>query len=273
VFCSYPCQWTEHVTKRKRLLIGLGIVVIVGGIYLRFFGVQTGCALMVRYWYRKMPDAAKIPLPLPDPSISNVPHKKISYLGYELEVPWDDIDEQKDKTAGSIHLTYFRSGNVFWFSTFPPKDFVNTVMKTAKLDPRGFQQLIGEDAFESDYAFHQRMLQITPSAITPFVSRRQAVAGEMLLLIKAISMPKAGSGIFTIQAPGFEGFQFENPQTRPFRVTDELFSDDGGIDLIFIQKTDGSAPTISQPEINRVIRSIRKLPVQVVKSNGTIKGN
>jgi hypothetical protein len=136
-----------------------------------------------------------------------------------------------------------------------------------KLDPQGFKQLYGDEAFESDFAFHEKMLQLTPSKITPFISRRQAVAGSMLLIIKATSMPKAASGIFSIQAPGFEGFQFETPQARPSRITDELYSNDGGIDLIFFQKADGSAPTLSQAEINRVIQSIRKAQVQAATLN------
>jgi hypothetical protein len=60
-------------------------------------------------------------------------------------------------------------------------------------------------------------------------------------------MPQAGSGIFSIQAADFRGLQFEDPQSRPQRITDELYSDNGAIDLIFAQKIDGSAPTISQP--------------------------
>jgi hypothetical protein len=256
------------MSKRNRILIALGIGVVVGGTYLWFFGTQTACALTVRYTYRKMPDVAKVPIPLSDLSISNIRHRMVSYFGFEFELPWDDVDEQKDKTVGTIHVTYSQSGNAFWFSTFPPKEFVNGLMKTAKLDPQGFRQLYGDKAVESDYAFHQKMLQLTPSEITPFVSRKQAIAGQMLLLIKAISMPKASSGIFSIQTPDFQGFQFENPQTRPLRITDELYSNEAGIDVMFLQKVDGSAPTISQPEINRVIQSIRKVPTQAVVSNG-----
>jgi hypothetical protein len=255
------------MSRRKRILIGLGTAVIFSGMYLWFFGVQTACALMVRYTYRKMPDVAKTPIPLSDSSISETRHRTASHFGYEFELPWDDVDEQKDKTVGTIHISYSRSGNTFWFSTFPPKEFVNGLMKTGKLDPQALRQLYGDEAFESDYAFHQKMLTLTPSEITPFVSQRQAIAGQMLLIIKAISMPKASSGIFSIRTPGFEGFQFENPQTRPLRITEELYSNEGGINVIFLQKVDGSAPTISQPEINRVIQSIRKVPIQAAVSN------
>jgi hypothetical protein len=141
--------------------------------------------------------------------------QKVSHFGYDFELPWDDIDEQKDKTTGTIHVSAFRSGNAFWFSTFPPKNFVNLIMKESNLDTQGFRQLYGDEAFESDYNFHKKMLQTTPSEITPFVSRREAAGGMILLLLKATSMPKADSGIFSIRTAGFDGFQFEAPPGAP----------------------------------------------------------
>ncbi len=248
--------------KWARVLIVLGSLSLAAVAYLYFFGPQTFSAFLVRDWARKLPDIEKTPIPLSDTSVSATPHTKISYFGYELELPWDDVDEAKSKTGGSIRLTAFRSGNAFWFSTFPPKNFVNLIMKESKLDPQHFRLIYGDEASESDYGFYKEMLGTTPSRITPFISQREAVAGQMLLLFKGISMPKAESGIFSIQTPDFRGFQFENPQARPFRVTDELYSSDGGIDLMFIQKIDGSTPEISQPEINRVVQSIHKVPIQ-----------
>ncbi len=46
----------------------------------------------------------KTPAPLTDLSISNVRTQEVSYFGYEFELPWDDVDEQKSKTTGSIHV-------------------------------------------------------------------------------------------------------------------------------------------------------------------------
>jgi len=248
--------------KWKRVVLRLGVAVIVLGAYGWLFGSQTMTALLARYEYRKLPDVGKTPVVLTDLSISSTAHRTVSYFGYEFELPWDDVDEQKDETGGQIHLTFFRSGNTFWFSTFPAKDFVNGIVKMGKLDPKSLRQLYGDEAVESDYGFHRIMLLTTPYEITPFISRRQAAARALLLTIKGIAMPKARSGIFSIQAADFRGFQFENPQSRPQRITVELYSDDGGIDLIFAQTIDGSAPMISQPEINRVIQSIHKIPVR-----------
>jgi hypothetical protein len=103
------------------------------------------------------------------------------------------------------------------------------------------------------------MLAVTPRDIGPFMPRQRAVAGSMLLLIKAIAMPKADSGIFAIQAQGFQGFQFENPKSRPPRIVDDLYSNDGGVELMFMLKPGGNGPGISQAEINRVIQSVYKI--------------
>jgi len=68
-----------------RILVRIGIVVVLGGVYLWFFGVQTTSALMVRYQFRKLPDVAKTPVPLSDLSTSNVPHRAVCYFGYEFD--------------------------------------------------------------------------------------------------------------------------------------------------------------------------------------------
>lgn len=255
------------MSRWQRILIWVGIAVCAGGIYLSQFGAQTACALVVHYQFRELPDVARRPTPLLDLSVSGVPHKAASYFGYDFELPSDDVEEGKDKTFGTVHVSYFRSGNSLWFSTFRPKDFVTDVMKTTKLSQRDMTQLFGEDALESDYAFQKKMLELTPSEITPFISRRQAISGQALLMLKATSMPKAGSGIFSIESGDFRGFQFENPQERPSRVTVELFSDDGGVNVIFIQKP--GAAEISQPEINRVIQSIHKTPLPAASITGS----
>ncbi len=252
--------------QTKRILIAAGSVLVVGVIYLSLFGIQTGLALMARYQYRRVPEVALTPIALTDSSVSDTQHKKITHMGYEIELPWDDVDEQKSKIAGPICLTAFHSGNAFWFSKFPPKEFVNLVTKTPRLNPQNLRQAFGDDAFQSDYGFMSKMLQATPKGIRPLGSRQEAIAGSMMLVIKALSMPKTESGIFSFKVKGLQGFQYGNPQSRPYRIEDQLFGNDGGIELIFYQKVGGSETSISQAEINRVIQSIHRVPTQVLAS-------
>jgi hypothetical protein len=255
------------VSKSNRLLVGLGIAAVVGA-YVWTFGPQTMLTLIARYEYRRIPAAENIPVALSDLSVSSVPHKTVAYFGYEFELPWDDVDEQKSRTAETVHvhITAFHSGNAFWFSTFPARDFVKNIVGKTKLTPEQFRQIYGNEAFESDLGFMRTMLQITPRGMSPFMPKRQAAASSTLLLIKAISVPEAESGIFLIRTADFQGFQLGNPQSRPSRVREDLYAGDGGIEVIFFQGR-GTSPSVSQGDINRILQSVRKTSSPSVASN------
>lgn len=81
------------MSKRKRILIVLGALVATVGVYVWLFGVQTFFALETRNIARKMPIVKNVPVELPDLSVSRTPGKKLSYFGYDFEVPWDDIEK------------------------------------------------------------------------------------------------------------------------------------------------------------------------------------
>jgi hypothetical protein len=103
----------NHKTpKWARILIGLFVVVLVCVAYLWFFGFQTLIVLEARYLARKTPAVSMAPAQLADFSISRSPGRKLSYFGYEFEVPWNDVDEAKsglipDSNKGG--LAYERS--------------------------------------------------------------------------------------------------------------------------------------------------------------------
>src|SRR5260370_21578908 len=85
--------------RRGRIL---SIVAGIGGlcaVYLWFFGFATMFAVEARYVGWKMPVVRRTPVELFDLSISQAPGKKLSYLGYEFELPWDGYEE-KTKQAG-----------------------------------------------------------------------------------------------------------------------------------------------------------------------------
>jgi hypothetical protein len=242
------------------MLTGLGVAVILCGAYLWVFGLQTFFALEARNIARRMPVVKKEPVELPDLSISRTAGKKLSYFGYEFEVPWDDVDETKIRIiGGNKAIIPFHSGNVLSVWTGSSHDFVNTVLSSGKIDRDTFRQIYGDKALESDYFFQRIMLETTPDQITPFISKRRAVSLSMLLLMKGISAPRgADSGIFVVRTGDFSGFQFGRPQiTSTFNV--ELSSDSDSLDFIFGQKVNG--PTIiSQPDVNRILQTIHKIP-------------
>lgn len=247
------------MSRRIRVLVGLGIAVLACGIYAWFFGVQTFIALEARYIARKMPVVRSVPVELSDLSVSQTSGKKLYYFGYEFEVPWDDIDEAKSRTIGGNRaIIAFQSGNVLSVWSGSPREFVNTVLSNGKIDQDTFRQIYGDEALQSDYALHRIMLGTTPDKITPFVSKRDAVSRAMLLLMKGISAPgSAESGVFAVRTREFAGFQYGRPPVPPRGLSVELFADGGSLSFIFGQKVNGSS-VISQPDINRILHTLHK---------------
>ncbi len=253
------------MSRWMRVLVGLGIAVLACGIYLWFFGVQTFSALEARYIARKMPVVKKVPVELPDLSVSQASGKKLSYFGYEFEVPWDDIDEVKSRTiGGNKAIIAFKSGNVLSVWSGSPREFVNTVLSSGKIDQDTFRQIYGDEALQSDYALHRIMLETTPDEITPFVSKRDAISRAVLLVMKGISSPRGSeSGVFSVKAGEFTGFQYGRPLNPPGGLSVELFAASGSLDFIFGQRVNGST-VISQPDINRILYTLHKATSETV---------
>lgn len=129
-----------------------------------------------------------------------------------------------------------------------------------------FRQAYGDEAFESDLGFVRTMLRVTPRSMSPLMSKKEAAASSAFLLIKAITISEGESGVFSIRTADFQGFQFGNPQNRPSRIRDDLYADDGGIEFIFVQAPE-TAPSVSRQEINRILKSVRKVSSAAIASN------
>jgi hypothetical protein len=249
------------MTKRQRKLVIWANVFIVTGFCVWHFGVAALFVVESRYVGWKFPLVKKTPMELTDVSISQVEGRKLSYFGYEFEVPWGDLDEGKGKRIGKGQLIAFRSGNALLFSKAAPKEFVQTFLSATKVGPEKVRSLWGEEALKSDYSLHRLILEATPGEVTLFTRREDAVRNSMLIFFKGIMTPRGGeSGIFRMRTDKFQGFQYGDPQVRPKALDVEIFADDGGLEFVFEQRGEGPAPTITQAEINRVIQTVRKLP-------------
>jgi len=252
------------MSRWKRVLISLGIVVVACVIYLWLFGTQTFFVLEAHNVARKLPFVKLTPLELSDLSVSQVSGMNLSYFGYEFEVPWTDIDREKTKiVGGNKAIIAFRSGNVLSVWSGQPHEFMNGLLEEGKIDRDSFRELYGGEALQSDYNFKRLILETTPDKITLLTSSRTAVSQGVLLMVKAICVPgDPNSGIFAVQGKEFKGFQYGRPQSPPKQLSVELFPADGHLDLIFGQKKNG--PTvISQADINRVVQTIHKVPIEV----------
>ncbi|MGA9496887.1 MAG: hypothetical protein WA718_17855 [Terriglobales bacterium] len=75
-----------------------------------------------------------------------------------------------------------------------------------------------------------------------------------------VLLKPADTGIFNVQNERYRGFQQGNPQVRRDRLAVDLYSDEGVVELIFFQKDYKDSAGVTQPEINRIVRSLRKAP-------------
>jgi hypothetical protein len=251
----------NHKTRKwARILIGLFVVVLVCVAYLWFFGFQTLIVLEARYLTRKTPAVSMAPAQLADFSISRSPGRKLSYFGYEFEVPWNDVDEAKSGLIPDSNkaMIVFQSGNSLSVWHGSPRAFLNTILSSDKIDQNTLRRIFGDEALQSDYALYRTILQMTPDKMTPFESQSDAANQALLLLVKGICMPTgAASGVFSVNAGEFSGFQFGHPANPSGEVSVRLFSDSSSLNFIFIQKAGGPA-LISQSDINRVLHTLHK---------------
>src|SRR5690349_11883015 len=88
---TFPGDYRTPEAPRStwpRILIALFVLLLLCIAYLWFFGFQTLILLEPRYLTRKAPAVRLAPAQLTDLSISRSSGRKLSYFGYEFEVPW-----------------------------------------------------------------------------------------------------------------------------------------------------------------------------------------
>jgi len=219
---------------------------------------------------RKAPPAARIvPTDLKDLSVSQVPGTKVSYVGYEFEIPWDDLDASqtrqvpKDDPNPFMVALKFRSGRFILVSASPPRVFSEDLVREWKVPPQSLESVFERGAAQSDYSFLKNLYGFTPDkmhlwALFPSVHYRE----QMLLTLKTtvLSQFSVDTGIFNIQNQYYRGFQLGDPQAHQRRIAVHLYSDDGSIELVFGVKDPNSPAAATQPEINRIVQSVRKVP-------------
>lgn len=219
---------------------------------------------------RKAPPVARVvPTDLKDLSVSQVSGTKLSYVGYEFEIPWNDLDASqtkrvpKDSPNPFMVALKFRSGRFLLVSASPPRVFPEGLVREWKIPPQSLESVFGRGAARSDYSFLKNLYEFTPDkmhlwALSPSMHYRE----QMLLLLKTtvLSQVSAETGIFNIQNQNYRGFQLGDPKDHPRRVAVHLYSDEGSIELTFGVSAPYKLAAITQPEINRIVQSLRKVP-------------
>jgi hypothetical protein len=160
------------IARRILTTLALTFTVLFIGIY---WIVPVALSL---YSSRKaLPITRVVPTDLRDRSVSERAGAKLSYLGYEFDVPWSDLDDSKtelypkDKPDKSMARLHFRSGLQLIVFTSPPHSMADQMTKTdIKMSPQAFAAVFGQQAADSDYAFMKCVFEFSPDKMHPWGS-------------------------------------------------------------------------------------------------------
>ena len=219
----------------RRILITVGVTLTI-----TFIGIHWVAPVVFSlYSSRKaLPITKVVPTELKDRSVSQATGTKLSYLGYEFEVPWSDLDESKterypqNKPDKSMARLHFRSGLQSIVITGPPHSMADQMTRTDfKMSPQAFTAVFGQQAADSDYEFMKRVLEFSPNKMHPWtLSTTLSSREQFLLLTKSIVPSKpAETGIFKVRNASCQGFQQGNPQVRPDSLLLNLYYQNGSI--------------------------------------------
>jgi hypothetical protein len=231
------------------------------------------------YAAKKVPSIARIvPTELKDHSVSQAPGVKLSYFGYEFEVPWSNLDESKailypkDKPEKTRVVLTFRSGLRLMVTAVPAREFANEFTKEDfKMTPQKFEAVFGQGTTTSDYTFARNVYEFTPAKIHYWsLSDGVHYREQAMLIIKSIMPVKAAeTGIFYVQNRDYKGFQQGDPAVRKDNLVLDLYSGDNHCEIIFLQKDYHDIAGVTQPEINRVIQSLHRTAVSDIARAGS----
>ena len=246
------------------------VVTVVVTLAVVFVGVNWVVPVALSFYAAKKAPAVTsvVPTDLKDKTISVAPGTRLSYFGYEFEVPWTDIDDTKtkfypkDKPEKSKVELHFHSGLRLLISSLPPKVWANQLSREFSVSAQNLESLFGHETMKSDYSFVQTLYEFSPDKMDHWAGLQRGLnKGEILLMIKSVALPKAAeTGIFNIQNQNYKGFQEGNPRVRQAEIVVDLYSDEGDIEMLFLQEDYRDYRGVTQPEINRIVQSLRKAP-------------
>lgn len=257
--------WEQKSLWRRTLFafarVAALLLLLIG--LFNLLGPQIEILLMTRWEAKKIPAVKIVPQPLTDYTVSGAPGRTLSYLGYSFEVPWTSSFKTKGSengfAKGGVMELKFGSGQTLLL--LAPSDqsgLLRELVQDQSMHMENLGLILGDLINGSAYDQYSALLNTSPSTIRAFGPRREAIRGETLLTIKAIAFPASlASGAFAFQFADKRGFQLGDPR-KSRNINLRVFDLNGhNLEIIFgIAKDDEN---LTQPEINRILKTLRPL--------------
>jgi hypothetical protein len=254
-----PCKVSSMNSRRKICGMPMPAAVAIGLIlvYAIIFGRPTIFVWVVKDETAHDPIAAMVPIPLPDTSISATPGQIVRFFGYQFEVPWQEPVSVKNP-GDYLALAYSPSDkrSVGFFNPAHNSALVAEVrdnLKSHGVNPQAANDFLNA---QSDYDLDRSILFSTPDQLSLVFPRRKEVFVAARLMIKHIRERESETGMYLFEIGNLHGFQFGNPERADMIHVDAY--DDQGLKFEFIIGIKhGSAPRLTQAEINRVLQTLQ----------------
>lgn len=202
---------------------------------------------------------SSVPRPLTDTATSIAEGTTLSYYGYTFEVPWKEID--KERNEGSTVEVRFKTGQVIKFNNPVYFDSDPISSFSSHLDQSTFRQAFSTGLHQSKYQQFEAVISATPSQLSPLLSHTDFARIRTLLEIKGLwfEHSAAASDIFSFETTDYRGFEnsglphgWQNVVLHIFDKRDQHWF------TILIACDDRSGVKLKQAEVNRVIGSFRE---------------
>jgi hypothetical protein len=252
--------WERASLVRRMLLafVRVALLIVLVTILIEVLGPPIGIFVTARSVARKVPGVRVAPQPLADYSLSSGPTTRLSYFGYEFEVPWNASFKVKGGKGGLVQLQFDSGRNLTFIVPANQGGLLSEIVQDRSMNMANLQLVFGELTNSSAYDQQAALLNITPQSVRSFGPRAQAVRGITLLTIKAIALgPGLATGVFSFQFADKRGFQIGDPH-KSKRVDLEVF-DMGGHHIEMLLFAPNDTARLSQPEINRVLMSLHSV--------------
>lgn len=238
--------------------VGLSILLLNPQFYIKLFMLWT---VWTKFSPEKIPEVYIMPLQL---SVSqeegvnkfglrNNKGTKLSFLRYEVEVPWIGIDEKITKESGACFI--FLSPRVVCF--FENVDFKKAMIGNVPEKDQGtLRDVFGEESFTSNYSLFAAILKTSPKHLSLFTPHKEVVQTSIFTVLKSTFLSHADDEVYLFQNDNLRGILIVSPSMRGYARLYIFDNQNKGIEIWVLAPKKGDA-SLSQGEIEQIIQTVR----------------
>ena len=138
--------WGRTSLGRRFLcaFLRVGILIVAVMILIATLGPPLGFLFTARWEAKKVPAVLVTQQPLTKYAVSEAPGRKLSYFGYEFEVPWTGVFKEKGGKHGLVLLNFESSQTVIFISPTNHAGLLTELVEDQSMQMRDLQPILGE---------------------------------------------------------------------------------------------------------------------------------